>query len=141
MSYVRNWLHCVWGTKSKFPLLTDENKQKILDHILANAKTKGIFIYSINGSRDHVHCLISLLPDQNITKVIQLIKGESSYWVNKENLCKNFKWADGYFAVSISESQVEKVKIYIQNQEIHHKKKSWEEEYNEFIKNYNFENS
>nr|WP_319573002.1 IS200/IS605 family transposase [uncultured Draconibacterium sp.] len=140
MSYVRNWLHCVWGTKSRVPLLTDENKPRILDHILTNAKTKGIFIYSINGYRDHIHCLISLLPEQNIAKVIQLIKGESSYWVNKENLCKNFKWADEYFAVSISESQVEKVKIYIQNQEIHHKKKSWEEEYNEFIKNYNFEN-
>ncbi len=111
-----------------------------MDHILTNAKTKGILIYSINGYRDHIHCLISLLPEQNIAKVIQLIKGESSYWVNKENLCKNFKWADEYFAVSISESQVEKVKIYIQNQEIHHKKKRWEEEYNEFIKNYNFEN-
>ncbi len=140
MFYVRNWLHCVWGTKSKIPVLIGENRSLILNHIRENAKSKNILIYSINGCRDHVHCLISLLPEQNIAKVIQLIKGESSYWVNKENLCKNFKWADEYFAVSISESQVEKVKNYIQNQEIHHKKKSWEEEYNEFIKNYNFEN-
>nr|WP_320110502.1 transposase [Draconibacterium orientale] len=80
------------------------------------------------------------VAEQNIAKVIQLLKGESSYWINKENLGKNFKWADEYFAVSISESQVEKVKTYIHNQEIHHKKKSWEEEYNEFIKNYNFDN-
>ncbi len=139
MSYVRNWLHCVWGTKSRASFLNEENKSKILEHIRTNAKSKNIYIYSINGCRDHVRCLISLLPDQNIAKIMQMIKGESSFWINKTGLCSNFEWADEYFAVSISESQIERVKNYIKNQEIHHKRKSWEEEYREFIKNYNFE--
>lgn len=140
MSYVRNWLHCVWGTKDRIPLITSLNKSEILSHILENAKSKGIFIGIINGHKEHIHCLLSLNPDQSLAKVIQLIKGESSFWINKNKLCKTrFEWASEYFAVSVSESQVEKVKAYILKQEEHHKKKSWEEEYNEFVKNYNFE--
>ena len=140
MSYVRNWLHCVWGTKDRIPLITSSNKSEILNHIIENAKSKGIFIKTINGHKVHIHCLLSLNPDQSLAKVIQLIKGESSFWINKNKLCKTkFEWASEYFAVSVSESQVEKVKVYIFNQEKHHKKKSWEEEYNEFMKSYNFE--
>lgn len=72
MSYVRNWLHCVWGTKAKVPLLTASNKSEILNHIQENAKSKGIFIKVINGNKDHIHCLLSLNPDQSLSKVIQL---------------------------------------------------------------------
>lgn len=141
MSYVRNWLHCVWGTKDRIPLIASSKKSEILNHIIENAKSKGIFIKIINGHKEHIHCLLSLNPDQSLAKVIQLIKGESSFWINKNKLCKTkFEWASEYFAVSVvSESQVEKVKAYIFNQEEHHKKKSWEEEYNEFMKSYNFE--
>ena len=140
MSYVRNWLHCVWGTKAKTPLLTSSNKAEILNHILENARSKGIFIKAINGDKDHIHFLLSLNPDQSLSKVIQLLKGESSFWINKQKLSRTkFEWANEYFAVSLSESQIEKVRTYILNQEEHHKKKSWDEEYDEFMKNYNFE--
>ena len=74
-----------------------------------------------------------------MAKIIQLIKGESSFWINKNKLVTGkFEWAEEYFAVSVSESQINKVQNYIKNQEEHHKKKSWEDEYNEFIKNYGF---
>lgn len=140
MSYVRNWLHCVWGTKGKVPLLNSSNKVEILNHISENAKSKGIFLKAINGHRDHIHCLLSLNPDQSLAKVIQMLKGEASFWINKNKIVSGkFEWASEYFAVSVSESQIEKVKRYIQKQEEHHKKKSWDEEYNEFLKNYNFE--
>jgi REP element-mobilizing transposase RayT len=70
--------------------------------------------------------------------VIQLIKGEASHWVNKSGLLKErFEWQDEYFAVSVSESQVSAVRSYIANQENHHKKNTFEEEYQEFIKRYN----
>ena len=71
---------------------------------------------------------------------MQLLKGESSFWINKNNLCKeHFEWQDEYFAVSVSESMIENVRNYIRNQEKHHQKKSFIEEYNEFIEKYNFQ--
>lgn len=89
---------------------------------------------------DHCHCLISLGSHQNIEKIVQLIKGESSHWLNQNQLTKEkFAWQDEYFAVSVSESMIENVRNYIKNQEKHHQKKTFVEEYQEFIEKYNFE--
>ena len=92
-----------------------------------------------NGYKEHLHCLLSLDPDKSLSYVIQLIKGEASFWINRNKLTKyKFEWADEYYAVSISESHVPKVKQYIDNQEEHHRVKSWEEECEEFMKEYGF---
>ena len=139
MPYIRIWVHCVWGTKNRVPFLTNNNTRRILDHIKENAKEKSIYIDFINGCREHVHCIISLNQNQMISKVMQLIKGESSCWVNKNKVAADkFEWADEYFSVSISQSQLNKVREYIKNQQEHHLKKTWEEEYNEFIDKYGF---
>lgn len=140
MSYVRIWVHLVFGTKNRESFLSGEIKEKVIQHIIANAREKEIFIDSINGHKDHLHCLISLGLDQNISKVTNLIKGESSHWINKNELLNiKFEWADEYFAVSVSESQLKVVRNYIGNQEEHHRKKSYAEEYKEFIQKYGFE--
>ena len=100
-------------------------------HIKENAIQKGIYIDFINGYEDHCHCLISLNINQSVDKVMQLIKGESSFWINKNrhlfpNLKgRKFEWQDEYFALSVSESVVYKVRNYIKNQEVHHKKKTF----------------
>ncbi len=140
MSFIKIYIHCVWSTKNRIPLLnTIELRQKVWQHIKSNATQKGIYIDFINGYSDHCHCLISLGVDQNIQKVMQLIKGESSYWINKNSLTKEkFEWQDEYFAVSVSESIIDRVRNYIKNQEEHHKKKSFQEEYDEFITKYGF---
>jgi putative transposase len=139
MAFVRNWLHCVWGTKDRKPFMTGELKFEILNHIKTNAKTKGIYIDFINGHIEHIHCILSLNPDQCLSKVMQLIKGESSFWINKNAITKNkFEWADEYFGVSVSESQLSIVRDYIKNQEEHHKNKTWAEEYDEFMQQYGF---
>lgn len=71
---------------------------------------------------------------------MQLIKGESSFWINKNQLTQQkFDWQDEYFAVSVSESILDKVRNYIKNQEEHHRKKSFQEEYDEFLEKYGFE--
>lgn len=94
----------------------------------------------INGHIDHVHCLVSLNAGQTIGKVVQLLKGESAYWINKNNLISDkFEWQDEYFAVSVSESGVNRLREYIKNQEIHHSKKSFQQEYDEFMIKYGFE--
>lgn len=140
MPFIRILIHTVWSTKNRNPLLLQPIRQRIFDHIKENGKKKGIFISAINGHIDHVHCLISLANDQSISKVIQLIKGESSFWINKNSLCKTkFEWQDEYFAVSVGESQVDAVRSYIDKQEDHHKKKSFGEEYEAFVAKYKFE--
>jgi putative transposase len=140
MGYIRIWIHCVWGTKSRFPFLAKSNKREILGHIKENAHTKDIYIDFINGNKEHIHCLISLGADQTISKIMQLIKGESSYWINKMGLTNyKFEWADEYFAVSVSELHLKSVRNYIKNQEEHHKRKSWLEECNEFMELHGFQ--
>jgi REP element-mobilizing transposase RayT len=120
--------------------LTEKNKIPILNHIRDNCKKQDIYLDFINGYRDHVHCIISLNQEQKISNVIRLIKGESSYWINKVGLTENkFEWSDEYFAVSISESHVKQVRNYIKNQEKHHDNTTWLHEYNEFIKMYRFQ--
>lgn len=140
MSYVKIWLHCVWGTKKRTSFLSVDNKWDILNHIKENAKIKDIYIDFINGDKEHIHCIISLKADKTLSKTIQLIKEESSFWINKNSLSKKkFEWADEYFAVSVNESQLPKVREYIKNQEEHHRKKTWKEECEEFMQKYNFE--
>lgn len=139
MAYIRNWLHCVWGTKNRLPFITNENKQEIVAHIRANARNKGIYVDFINGYKEHIHCIISLSADQTLSKVMQHLKGESSCWINKNSMAQGkFEWADEYFAVSVSESQLDTIRDYIKNQEEHHRNKTWNEEYQEFIDKYNF---
>lgn len=139
MAFVKIWIHIVFGTKNREPLLGKIVRDKVISHILENGKRKEIFIDSINGFDDHLHCLVSLGKEQNIAKIVNLIKGESSFWINKNKITKTkFEWADEYFAASISESQVDAIRKYIKNQDVHHRKKCFTEEYDEFMEKYGF---
>ncbi|HHT22925.1 MAG TPA: IS200/IS605 family transposase [Bacteroidales bacterium] len=142
MPFIKVHIHLVWTTYNRLPLLhTPELRVKVWKHIKENADKKGIYIDVVNGHAEHCHCLVSLSSDQTIEKVVQLIKGESSYWINQNNLINDkFGWQDEYFAVSVSESMLETVRNYIINQENHHKKKTFTQEYDEFIQKYNFQN-
>lgn len=140
MGYTKIWIHLVWTTKRRKSLLTQESRPVIFDHIRENAIKKGIYIDSINGHLDHVHCLISMNPGQAIDGILKLLKGESSYWINKNKILPfKFEWQDEYFAVSVSESEVIRVRAYINNQEDHHRKTTFTEEYREFIRKYHFD--
>jgi len=137
MSYVRVWIHAVWGTKDRHPYLNKEVRTKVISHIKENAKKKEIYIDCINGHTEHLHCLIALNADMSIAKVMQLIKGESAFWINKEKVTTTkFEWADEYYASSVSESTIGKVRAYIFNQEEHHKKTTFMQEYDEFMTEY-----
>jgi hypothetical protein len=98
---------------------------------------KDIYVDCINGYTDHVHCLISPGASQSISKVMQLLKGESAYWANQHKLfTQKLEWQDEYFAASISHSMLTQVRNYIYNQEKHHAARSFAEEYNELISRY-----
>lgn len=141
MSFVKVMIHAVWGTKNRYPFLTKEVKEKVISHIKENAKTKQIYIDRLDGHTEHLHCLFGLNADTSIPKTLQLLKGESAFWINNQQLTTSkFEWADEYFAVSVSESIVDKVRAYIDGQEEHHKKVTFTKEYEEFISKYNFKN-
>ncbi len=140
MAQVRIWVHAVWTTKKRDPLLKNKNKRiDLFKHIKSNAKQKGIYLDFINGVSDHVHVLISLACDQTIAQVIAWLKGESSRYINENKLTEvYFDWADDYYAVSVSQSGVEAVRNYLKKQEIHHENKTFAEECEEFMVNYGF---
>jgi putative transposase len=141
MPHVKVYIHFVWSTKDRFPYLNStELRKKVWKHMRDNARKKGIFIDFINGYSDHCHCLVSMGVDQTIKEIAQLIKGESSFWINNEKLCNSkFNWQNDYFAASVSESLIEATRNYIKNQEEHHKIKSFGDEYNEFLEKHGFE--
>ena len=139
MPYISVWIHYVWSTKNRVPLLNKNIRWDVFKHIKENSIKKDIFLDCVNGYDDHIHCLVSLSSDQTISKVAQLIKGESSFWINKEKIIRShFEWQDEYFAASVSYSQLDRVRAYIYNQENHHKKVTFPQEYDELMRKYKF---
>ena len=137
MSWVRIWVHIVFTTKNREKILYRELREQVFRHIKENAGQKNIWLDTINGYLDHVHCLISLNREQSVSKVSQMIKGESSRWINMNNFIRNkFSWQDDYWAVSVSESHLTAVREYIKIQTEHHKGKTFSEEIDEFMKKY-----
>ncbi|MVN21559.1 IS200/IS605 family transposase [Mucilaginibacter arboris] len=140
MPYTKVLIHFIWATKNREPLITKPLKPLLLQHIKANSIKKEIFIDTLNCVSDHVHLLVSLGKEQTIAKAAMLIKGESSFWANKQNLVKSkFEWQDKYIALSVSYSAIDKVRAYIANQETHHQKKTFAQEYEEFLEAHHFQ--
>ena len=88
MSYVKIWIHAVWTVKNQKPILNSEIRQDLFDHIHQNARSKGILMETVGGHHNHAHCLFRLKNNQTIEKVMQLIKGESSFWFNQRGLSR-----------------------------------------------------
>jgi putative transposase len=138
MSWVRVYIHMVFSTKNRIPFLNSkELRKQVFQHIKKNAEEKEIWLDCVSGWQEHAHCLISLGKDQCISKVAQLIKGESSFWINQNKLMANkFEWQDDYWVVGVSESHLKNVRNYIHSQEEHHSNKSFTDEVNEFMEKY-----
>ena len=140
MSYVSMMAHCVWGTKNRTNILEPAKRIALFQHILDHGREKNIYVDTINGHADHVHVLVSLGADQSIAKVVQLMKGESSHWANTNNVFSfPLEWSEDYFAASVSQSSLEKVREYIRNQEEHHRTMTFAEEYKKFVERYGFQ--
>jgi putative transposase len=123
------FIHVIWTVKNRQPLLKKPVRSVLFPHMKKNAEQKGYRVLIVNGYEDHVHCLIQIHPTQNLSEVVKALKGESSHWINTSGLLDvEFKWQDGYAAFSVSPSGIEKVLDYIFKQEVHHSKKTLEEE-------------
>ncbi len=141
MRWVRVYIHFVFSTKIRIPYLNSrELRTKVKEHIMQNAREKGIWLDCVNGYHDHLHCLVSLGRTQTISDVARLIKGESSFWINKNGLtASKFSWQDDFWAVGVSEGHVKRVRSYILNQEQHQSKATFAEELSEFMEKYGWE--
>ncbi|MBI4725779.1 IS200/IS605 family transposase [candidate division TA06 bacterium] len=136
-SYHKIWIHLIWGTKERFPVLTSDLLPQVLQHIRARAEQEGYLLDAINGTADHIHCLIEIGLTHNVSTIANLLKGESSHWINAGKLTgSHFAWQEGYGAFSVSASQLDKVRDYIKNQKEHHRQKTYREELDEFLKAY-----
>jgi REP element-mobilizing transposase RayT len=127
----------VWTTKDRVPYLRDQIRDEVISHIRENAKLKDIYVDHINGYNEHLHSIISLGGKQNISDIMQKIKGESSHWINKNKLTKfKFGWQDDFYSVSIGVSQLDNLREYIRNQVYHHQKVSFQDELDKIIEEY-----
>jgi len=140
-SYNKIWIHAIWSTKNRSPLIHPTVEIKIHQFITEQLREQGCPVRIINGMPDHIHCLFLLSPQKSIMEVIKQIKGSSSHFINKNNLIsEKFAWQTGYASYSVSESAVDNVYHYIKNQKQHHGKKTFQHEYDEFLKLYGLNN-
>ena len=112
-SFTKIWIHAIWSTKEREPLIDQSVEQDIYNFISEQLKEQGCPVRIINGMPDHIHCLFLLSAQESISNVIKQVKGSSSHFINQSNLVpEKFAWQTGYAAYSVSESVVEKVFEY-----------------------------
>ena len=139
-SYSRVWLHIVWATLERRPLLDKPAAAKLSVWLHDYAKQKGIHMKINFVNPDHVHALIDLPTNLCIEDMMQWFKGSSSHWINEQNLvASKFGWGRGYGVFSVSESGISEVCAYIAKQEEHHRKRDFAEELKLFVERYGLE--
>lgn len=121
--------HIVFSTKQRKPLISVELRPELYKYISGIIRAEGGKLLEIGGVSDHVHIVTKLKATHAIAHVVQLIKANSSKWINERpDRPHAFAWQTGYAAFSVSESQVESVRKYVRNQETHHKRRSFQDE-------------
>jgi len=139
-SHVKIWVHLVWATHNRARILHKDLRVKLFHHLIDYAEAEGISTERLNVQPEHVHCLFALLSDRSLATVVKGLKGESSRWINEQGLVGGrFRWQRGYGAFSVSASQLDRVKRYIENQDEHHRRQTFRDEYEAWVKQYGLE--
>src|SRR5687767_12451568 len=135
MSYVSSYFHCVFRTKDRRPIISPSLRERLWPFLGGIARQNGMKALEIGGVQDHVHLLLSLPSTLSIAKAMQLIKGGSSKWVHETfREYRLFNWQVKYGAFGVSVSQLEKIAAYIKNQEEHHRRMTFQEEFLALLK-------
>jgi putative transposase len=136
-TYTQIHIQFVFAVKYRNGLIHSSFKDELYQYISGIIKANNHKLLAINGMSDHIHILIGMRPTQSISELMQVIKANSSKWINEKKFLKlKFEWQEGYGAFSYSKSQVNTVIEYIKNQEIHHEKRTFREEYIEFLEKF-----
>jgi putative transposase len=136
-TYHQVYIQTVFAVKFREAIIFKSWKPDLLAVIgnLINENDCKTFI--VNGVEDHIHCLIGLRPRVSISELMQSVKAKSSKWINEQKLTsERFEWQEGYGVFSYSHSQIDAVYRYIENQEEHHKKRTFKEEYLDFLEKF-----
>ncbi len=129
-------VHIVFSTKNRFPYLNQNIRTKMHAYLAGTVKNLGSHVYAINGTSDHVHIVCELPRTISLSKFIEEIKKSSSLWIKRQDVkFQKFYWQKGYGAFSVSPSNLPLVIQYVQNQEKHHQRVSFQEELISFLKN------
>ena len=129
------FIHVICCVKNKEALLTKPLRTVLFAHIKKHAEENGMKVLVVNGTENHVHVLLQLMPAQNLLQVMKSIRTESAEWINESKFIKSmFEWDDDFLALSVSPSSVKQVLDFIEKQEEHHKTKTLESELEVFQK-------
>lgn len=132
---VKLWIHLVWSTKNRVHLIHQDMKPRLIQHLQGQCASMRVDLRMINSMPEHVHAFFLLPAEMALAEVAKNMKGESSFWINQQKLLKyRFGWQIGYGGFSVSESAAQKVEDYIRNQGEHHRKMTFQEEYNLLLK-------
>jgi len=133
-TYTQIHIQAVFTVQSRKCIIGKQWKNELYKYITGIVQNHDHKLLAINGMPDHIHIFFGMRPSQSLSDLLQDIKGDSSQWLNNRKLIKGrFSWQEGYGAFSYGKSQVHQVIQYIQRQEEHHKKKTFLEEYREFL--------
>ncbi len=133
-TYTQIHIQCVAAVKYRKALIDRVWKETLQKYITGIVQNNGHKMIAINSMPDHLHFLFGCRPHQSVSDLMQLVKGDSSEWLNNNRMCRNkFRWQEGFRAFSYSKSQIPIVANYIHNQEEHHRKKTFLEEYEELL--------
>ncbi len=139
-TYTQLYIHFVFAVKYRDSVLHPEWDERLRLYITAIVQNNGHKMLAINNMPDHLHMFIGLNPKQSISELMQLVKGDSSEWINKQKLTPQlFRWQEGYGAFSHAQSQVDTVVKYIHNQQAHHARKKFPDEYKEMLRNFSID--
>jgi putative transposase len=139
-TYTQIHIHFVFAVKFRLGLIDKEWKEQLNKYITEIIQSNKHKLLAINGMPDHIHILIGMRPTQSISDLMKEVKQSSSLWINENKFTKkHFEWQEGYGAFSYSKSQIDGVVKYINNQEEHHKKQSFKQEYLEILTKFEIE--
>ena len=136
-TYVQNIIHIVFSTKKRRKMIPRDMKERFWSYIAGICKHEKIFVHSIGGMEDHIHLLLQIPPTMALAKAVSTVKSNSSRWMKQE--IKDFAWQEGYGGFAVSKSKVPVVMRYIRNQEQHHKKMTFEQEFRALLEKHGIE--
>ncbi|MDA3928849.1 MAG: IS200/IS605 family transposase [Prolixibacteraceae bacterium] len=136
-TYSQIYVQCIFAVKYRTALIHNEWRQSLQGIIGNLINESGCKTIIINGDEDHIHCFVSLKPTISISELMKGVKAKSSKYINDHKLVKRrFEWQEGYGVFSYGHSQIGDVYNYISNQESHHKKQTFKEEYLAFLEKF-----
>ena len=139
-TYTKIYIHAVFSVQDRYCLISKSWKDELYKYITGIVQNNGHKLIAVNGMPDHLHLFIGMKPAQSLSELMQDIKGDSSKWINNRKFVKGrFSWQEGYGAFSYSSTQIDNVVRYILNQEEHHQKSSFIEEFRQLLREFNID--